>query len=238
MSKKKKNRRLARLGDRDFEIFEHISRYRLTTPDLLHRVFFNDGSQLNAVTKVTSRLTRERFLNRWELFGSNAYFVLGPKAIGYVPVSRRRTGELGQQALPHEFAMAAFCLRPQVTRKRLTVSELSKNPGQLLQPGVDNSHYFLEENDGVTQLGHFVVDLGGHATYVARKCAEQIEIRQKRPPLRQLIDSRRFLVGIATGTEEKKADILRVLRTATWPVEFRIEVVPELVHLVGALQGE
>jgi hypothetical protein len=103
---------------------------------------------------------------------------------------------------------------------------------------VDNSHYLLEENDGVTQLGHFVVDLGGHATYVARTCAEQIEIRQKRPPLRQLIDSRRFLVGIATGTEEKKADILRVLRTATWPVEFRIEVVPELVHLVGALQGE
>jgi hypothetical protein len=238
MSKKTRNRRLARLGDRDFEIFEHIARYRLTTPDFLHRVFFNDGSQLNAVTKVTSRLTRQRFLNRWELFGSNAYFVLGPLAIGYLPVSRRRTAELGGQALPHEFAMAAFCLRSQVTRKRLTVSELSKNPGQLVQKGVDNSHYFLEETDGVTRLGHFVLDLGGDAAYVARKCAEQIELRQRRPPLRQLIDSRRFLLGIATGTEEKKAEILRVLGAASWPVEFRIEVVPELVPLVGALQGD
>jgi hypothetical protein len=73
---------------------------------------------------------------------------------------------------------------------------------------------------------------------VARKCAEQIEIRQRRPPLNQLIQSNRFLIGIATATQSKKDDILRVLQATSWPVQFRIEVVPELVHLIGGLQGE
>jgi hypothetical protein len=238
MSKKRTNPRLARLGDRDFEIFEHITRYRLTTHEFLHKLFFNDGSRLNAVTKVTSRLTRRRFLNRCDLFGSNKYFTLGPRVVGFVAVSQNRVRALGSQALPHEFGTLAFCLRSEIHRRRLTVSELSQHSGQLLQPGVDNSHYFLEDADGTTFLGHLLVDQGGSASYVARKCAEQIEIRQRRPPLNQLIQSNRFLIGIATATQSKKDDILRVLQATSWPVQFRIEVVPELVHLIGGLQGE
>lgn len=237
--KKLKNRRLARLADRDFEIFEHIARYRLTTHEFLHKLFFEeDGSQRNAVSKVTSRLTRRRFLNRWNLYGSNKYFVLGPKAIGYVSVSKRRIAELGVQALPHEFATLAFCLRSDVPRKRLKVSELSKNPQELLHKGVDSAHYFMEESDGVKALGHLLVDQGGTPSHVARKCAAQLEIREKLPAFRQLIHSGHFLLAVATGSEAKRQDIIRTLKNSPWPVQFRVEVVPELVYLVGALQGE
>lgn len=235
MPKKKKNRRQARLSDRDFEIFEHIARYRLTTNEFMHKLFFTD-SELNAVTKVASRLTRRRFLNRYDLYGSNKYFVLGPQAVGYVSVSRKRTSELGGQALPHEFAMLAFCLRTDITRKRLTVSELSKHRSQLVQGGVDNSHYFLEQTEDGTRLGHLVVDLGGTASYVAKKCEEQLQLRLHLDSLNQIIQSGQFLLGIATGSERKKEDIIRALASSKWPVEFRIEVIPELVHLVGGLQ--
>ena len=42
-------------------------RYRLTVPDVLHKLFFSD-SELNAVTKVTSRLVLHNYLNRYELY--------------------------------------------------------------------------------------------------------------------------------------------------------------------------
>jgi hypothetical protein len=64
-----------RLLDRDYEILEHLMTYRVTTREVLHRQFFAD-SELNAVSKVTTRLTekgiwpgtnssRTRCISRW-----------------------------------------------------------------------------------------------------------------------------------------------------------------------------
>lgn len=62
----RKRTRNPRLSDRDYELFEHIMRYHLTTREVLHRLFFSDSDE-NAVTKVTSRLVLHGYLSRYEL---------------------------------------------------------------------------------------------------------------------------------------------------------------------------
>ena len=69
-----------RLGDRDYEIFEHLTRYHITTREVLRRLFFSDSEE-NAVTKVTSRLTLHGYLNRYELYPPRTYFVVGPRPL-------------------------------------------------------------------------------------------------------------------------------------------------------------
>jgi hypothetical protein len=55
-------------AERDAAILEHLRRYHLTTPEILHRLFF-PGVGLNAVRKVTGRLCRERRIRPCWLFG-------------------------------------------------------------------------------------------------------------------------------------------------------------------------
>jgi hypothetical protein len=69
-----------RLGERDYDILEHILKYRMTTREVLHHLFFAD-SKPNAVSKVTSRLTLHEYLCRREDLATNfIYFTLGLKA--------------------------------------------------------------------------------------------------------------------------------------------------------------
>jgi hypothetical protein len=65
-----------RLLDRDYEILEHLMTYRVTTREVLHRQFFAD-SELNAVSKVTTRLTENGYLARHEFLANSVYFTLG-----------------------------------------------------------------------------------------------------------------------------------------------------------------
>jgi hypothetical protein len=97
-----------RLQDRDLEILEHVMRYRMTTPEILHRNFFSD-SERNAVTKVTSRLSEHQFLQDYPLFGGQTYFSLGTRGAQVMGLSRRKVGPLGPQALFIEYGTLAFC---------------------------------------------------------------------------------------------------------------------------------
>ena len=65
-----------RLLDRDYEILEHLMTYRVTTRDVLHRQFFSD-SEVNAVSKVTTRLLENEYLARHEFLANSVYFTLG-----------------------------------------------------------------------------------------------------------------------------------------------------------------
>jgi hypothetical protein len=114
--------RHVRLGPRDHDIFDHVRRYRLTTRDVLHRLFFPEVKP-NAVTKVTSRLCDSGFLNRFDLYESRDYFVLGAEAARLLGVPQKRTEGLGVQALPIEFATLLYCTGAG-DRERLTREEL------------------------------------------------------------------------------------------------------------------
>ncbi len=247
-----------RLNDRDYDIFEHILRYRLTTREVLHKLFFNDSEE-NAVTKVTSRLTEHGFLNRHDLYPPRTYFVLGPKAGRIMGVSPKKTRELGPQALIREYAMLIYCcmvpdavpphpLTPQTDtpapsditkqrRGRLTVAELSTGFPSLLQRKLDSSHYYVDRVGDTTRLNYLRVDYGGPPEHLVRKARQDIQARLPHPAFRQLMDSGRFLLTILTGRKEKQAAIEQSLKDHEWPVEIRVDVLADLVELIARFQG-
>ena len=224
-----------RLGDRDYEIFEHLLRYRLTTREVLHRLFFSD-SEPNAVTKVTSRLVQHGYLNRYELYPPRSYFVVGPPAARFLGLSPKKTRALGPQALVQEYGTLAYCCLSNEPRERLTVSELQKRYPQLLARKLDSSHYYLDNDGEVTRLAYIRVDQGGPADHVLRKCREDLDTRYEHKPFRELIDAGRLLIAVVTARQEKADQIHEAIQRHTWPNRFRIEVVPELIHLIPRLQ--
>jgi hypothetical protein len=231
----KRSNRRPRLVDRDYEIFEHVMRYRMTTREVLQRLFFPD-SELNAVTKVTSRLVEHGFLNRYELYPLRSYFTLGPKSASFLGIVYKKTRDLGPLAKAREFGTLSFCCLSERLRERLTVRELSERHPELLQGGLDNSHYYLDNDGEITRLAYIRVDLGGSVDHILRKCRDDIAARQRIDAFDHLMNNRRFALAIVTGRKEKADKIQEaVQQRRDWPVEFRIEAVPELVELVTHL---
>lgn len=226
----KNHARTIRLGPRDHDIFDHVRRYRLTTRDVLHRLFFPEATP-NAVTKVTSRLCRSGFLNRFDLYESRDYFVLGPEAARLLGAPAKRTEGLGVQALPIEFAVLLFCAGAG-HRERLTRAELQAHHPGVLVPGVDASRYYLDRDGGKTRLAAIRVDCGGSADHVARKCRDDLDRRLEHDAFRDLVANDRFMIAVVTAREEKARAIHRALERSAWPIRFRLGVIPELARLI------
>lgn len=225
-----------RLQERDREILAHIRRYRLSTPEVLHKLFFDD-SERNAVTKVTTRLTELEFLQNHPLFGTNRYFTLGSRGARAMGQKQKIVGPLGPQALYRDFgALGFFCLADP-PRNKLTVSEIARNPhlAPLLTGKIDCSHFYLDEAKGVNRLGYLWVEGGGPVEYIVSKVQKKILAPGMSVPiLANYIQTGAFVVAIATCTEAKCAQITDALRKVTTPAFFRIVVVPDLIHLLPA----
>lgn len=225
-----------RLGDRDYEIFQHLLRYRLTTREILHQLFFSD-SEPNAATKVTSRLVLHDYLRRYDLFPPRSYFVVGPQAARFLGISSKKAASLGPQALMREYGTLAFCCLSKEPRQRLTVSELQQRYPQLLAGGLDSSHYYLDNDGQTTRLAYIRVDHGGPPDHVVRKCREDFDARYRHEAFRPVIDNDRFLIAVVTATQEKATAIHEAIKRHNWAIRFRIEVVSDLIHLMVRCSG-
>ena len=225
-----------RLGDRDYEIFEHIMRYRLTTREVLHRLFFLDSAP-NAVTKVTSRLVEHEYLNRFELDSRRSYFVLGPAAAKVLGISVKKTKQPGALALARDYAILAYCFDGETVRERMTVREVNERYPSLMRAKLDSSHYYLDNDGTVTRLAYMNTDLGGSPEHLLSRCREALDARMPLPAFKTIIDQDRFLIALITCSDEKKAAIEDALKRHTWPVRFRIGVVPDLVQLIGSIDS-
>ena len=94
--------------ERDAAILEHLRRYHLTTPEILHRLFF-PGVGLNAVRKVTSRLSRERRISPARLFEQRKYFVLTPREAERLGEHRSIGRKFEYQGLVNAYGILSFC---------------------------------------------------------------------------------------------------------------------------------
>lgn len=225
-----------RLQDRDREILAHVSRYRLSTPEVLHRLFFAD-SERNAVTKVTTRLTELTFLDNHPLFGTNRYFTLGRLGARAMGRKQKIVGALGPQSLYRDFGALGFFCAENTQRQKLTVSELARDPqfAPLLAREIDNSHYYWDEHEGEKLLGYLWVEGGGPIEHIVRKVQQRIIApRMSVPVVASYIQAGGFVVAIVTCTETKRLQIADALRQVTTTAFFRIEVVPDLIHLLPA----
>ncbi len=230
-------RRIARhprLVDRDYDILQHLRLYHLTTREVLHRLFFQDA-ELNAVTKVTSRLVDHGFLNRYELPGGRSYFVFGNEGVKLFGASPKHTRAFGAQALPREYGILHFCCMSQPPREKLPTGEVLAKMPDVQGKRLDPSHYYLDRDGENTRLGHMRVVLSGPPDYIVRKCREDVEAYQGCASLSDLIAKDKLLLALLVATPERAAVTKEALLKHRWPLRFRVEVVAELTHVLAPL---
>ena len=228
-----------KLSDRDYEILRHLKRYRVTTREVLGRLFFRD-SELNAVSKVVSRLEKGGYLSSHELASGTGrrYYTVGATACRLLGLSTRKAGPRGPQALLTDYAILLYCCgrETESARKRLAVSELASKQPNLLGKGMDAGRYVLETPAvGVSTLGFVRVDHGGDVAHIVRKCAADVEKRAGIRSIRQLMDERRFVLVVVTASEDKRLEIRDALARRPWLVQFRVEAALGLAPLVSPL---
>jgi hypothetical protein len=231
-------RRNPRLQDRDYEILAHVRRYRLTTPEVLHRLFFDDSDR-NAVTKVTSRLCLHDFLQSHPLYAGFTYFSLGRRGAKVVGLSPTKAGPLGPQAKYREYGTLAFCCLQPTPRERMLAADFLKQHPDCGYERHDVGHYYADYHESQARLGYIWVEGAGDVHHILHKVQHEIiEERRAVPSLRSVIDEGRFVVAVVTLHEDKKADIIRELGRQRTPVSFRVVVVPELRHLLPGVWHE
>ena len=219
-----------RLQDRDFAILEHLMTYRVTTRDVLHRLYFSD-SDPNAVSKVTTRLNDGGFLTRHELIGSSVYFTLGQAGARMMGAPARSVEALGAQTLFTQMGILSFCCNGVEGRNRLSVSMLVKQHPEILQKGADATRYVRDGSVTPSILYVVRVDGGGPNDHVIRKIRNDLDVRITNPLINALIQSRRFGVACITYSDQKKAELDFRIQKERFPCAVITEVAPILRDL-------
>lgn len=221
-------------NERDDAILEHLRRYHLTTPEVLHRLFF-PGVGLNAVRKVTSRLIRERRIRRVPLFEQRIYFLLTHREAVRLGEHRCIAEPFEYQGIVNALAILCFCAANGV--QKFTPKEFAEKFPDLVLPGVRSSNYYREPEqtpEGLKQRLAFIhVDYGISPNALLKKVRKIPSRAYTLPAFAKLIQRGFFIVTVLTPTEAKAAEIRAVLSLEPpSPVRFRIQVVPELAELL------
>ena len=186
-----------------------------------------EGQSLNAVSKVTARLCKQRLLSRYPLFPPQDYFVLGAKSIQILGLPASRTLPLGPQALPMDYAVLLYAANG--NKQRLTVSELRKS-ASWLPDNLRRSPYCI----GIDNLLELVrVDLGGSARNIAKKLSADCSKRLEIPEFKQLINNGLFQLVVLTTTNAKARLIRQAIDSLTWTkgIRLHLAMIPDLAQL-------
>ena len=225
-----------RLLDRDFAILEHLMTYRVTTRDVLHRQFFSD-SEVNAVSKVTTRLLENEYLARHEFLANSVYFTLGLRGAKLFGAPARCAQEPGTQTLYTQLGILGYCFGEKTQRTRLRVATLrEKHPG-LLKKGEEPAQYVVDASTTPSMLSFVRVDGGGSNDHVLRKIDADIQCRLEIPLFASLMETGRFQIACVTFTEEKQKELERKIPAQKFPCAVTVEVVPILRDLLAVLRA-
>lgn len=221
-------------AERDAAILEHLRRYHLTTPEILHRFFF-EGAGLNAVRKVTSRLIRERRISPAVLYEQRKYFVLTPREAERLGEHRSIGRKFEYQGLVNAYGLLSFCVAAGVSK--FTPKEFAAAFPDFVIPGVRSGNYYVEPEitpEGrKNRLAFIHVDYGTTPETIVKKVRKIISRGFTLPAFSRLILSGNFIVTVVCPTEAKAEEIKTALATEPpSPVRFRITAVPDLGELL------
>ena len=224
-------RKPRRLSTRDRRIIEHVARYKLTTKEMLHRLFF-DQNEPNAAIKVANRLCDEGWLKKFSLLYPRQYLVAGKRTVQALGLPSTRSLPLGPQSLPTEYAVLHYAA-PTESIKRLTRAEVTSSFEWYSEDWVTAAHSIrLSDCSRVLEL--IRVDLGGPADHVARKCSVDVETRSESPAFQNALEEALFKLVVITATSDKASAIQFSLQRQLWPdgISFHLAVIPELLPLL------
>ena len=202
---------------------------------MLHRQFFADAD-LNAVSKVTTRLIKSEHLAKHEFLANSVYFTFGRRAAKIFRVSARCTQPLGTQSLYTQFGILGYCFGEKPQRTRLRVAKIQEKHPELLHKDVQASQYVVDASTTPSLLSFVRVDGGGTTEHVLRKIEADIKCRLEIPLCASLIQAGRFQIACVTLTEEKQKDLERKIPAQNFPCAVTVEVVPILRDLLVVLR--
>lgn len=159
---------IPRLDERDLQILQHVARHRLTTHEVLHRLFA-PASQPNSIVKVTSRLCRTQMLQKFPLVHPQVYFKLTGKACRQIGGTPSRSQPLGPQALPSELAALLYCTYGPRYHQRLTHHEV-REYFPWFPAASRHEIYSVDRYPENQQVMEWIrTDLGGPSHHIVRK---------------------------------------------------------------------
>jgi len=244
------------LTDRDKEILAHVFRFRITTRDVLYRVFFEpNGLRQDAMTSVLRRLAapykpsqsageQEELAKRFHLFprrlvGKLIYYhltrlglraVARAKQVSPVVFNRLNRG-LNHDSRAKRYAILSFCCAPGARRQKLSSREFHEHLAEYHVPRCPADSFYLDMSRTPPRLGLIRVDYARLAPKLAvARATEDLTRRLPNDHLRAKADAGQFVLSILTPTPERKHQLeqprLQLERYLRDRLE--IEVVPEL----------
>jgi hypothetical protein len=233
--------------ERDDAVLQHLRRYHLTTPEVLHRLFFGTAG-LNAVRKVTSRLAREGRIRPCRLFEQRKYFVLTPREAVRLGEHRSIGRKFEYQGLVNAYGVLSFCVGNGT--QKFTPREFEEQFPELAIRGVRSGNYYIdveETEEGSlpaegrkSRLGFMLVDYGTSPETIVKKVRKIISRGYTLPAFSRLIQRGSFVIAIISPSPAKaEATKAALSDEAPGPVRFRVEAVHELGELLicrGRLQ--
>jgi hypothetical protein len=227
----------SKLTGRDYEILQHLLRYKVATREIFHRVLFRTVSR-NAVTKVVTRLVANGWLKRHPFLIASCYFTLSEQSARLFGMPESAI----ERAIPPrklivEYAVASYCCLGEKPRQRLAVDEIQQDYPHLWFDQLDSDRYYLDSGFRPELLGQIFVDYNSSPKTFLDDCQKDIAARIKRAAVRKLIQGGGFRATFLTAVNEKAVAIRSGIKRLQWPVGLRSEVVvvPNLINAVANL---
>ncbi len=217
------------LQPRDRLLLEHVARYRLTTVEVVHKLFFA-GKDVETAKSVLKRMNAG-YLRSQPLFGRRRYYQLSSVSASMLGEPDEATRPFGPSALPTRFGVVSFCcLGPGPERVRLRQLEFEEAFPELADLRFNDT--YLERAGTTPKLGRILLDLGGDHLRFLRKVHEYARRDMAHRHFRQMVEAGAFVLTLITAEETKRAAIVEALSRRPLPMTCRVETVPELINFL------
>jgi len=221
------------LPEREQAIIDHVARYRVTTVDVLHEMFFPEMRSVKTVRKIVASMIADGWLDGFQAVGRRNLYVLG-RNFEQPRATQGTTASFSEQSLPTAVAILYFCARHH--HRRLTVPELQAVDSRLCRTGLNNSPYYVDQRGNKLGLSLLLVDRDSPVRRLTWKVKRLVGQRAKHEAYRAWMLDQRFSVTILTAFAEKQQQILRALPVRTRPlVLVRVVLVPEFGPYVSGI---
>ena len=175
------------LSARDFDVLEHIARYRVGTMQSLKNTVFQ-GKSINVVGKVTRRLVRQGWLTQHQTGSFFFVFTLSRKTccLMDLPVELAPK-EINADALVTDYGILNYCCGEGQDRNRLTRDELRESYASYCEADPGGGRFLLDGGFRPAKLGLMWVDRCGDLEAFVAECRKEWEAQWARPAFRDAV---------------------------------------------------
>ena len=233
-----------RLQERDAQILTHLGRYRITTPEVLFRLFFSDQTE-EAMKSTLKRLRRKdgAFVESAKLYprGNQVYYHLGLAGAAHLGLSERAAQPIADhETLVRTLGHVLFSCAGPSLRPKFSAEEFRRVfPGALVEGSAiarrfPYDAYYLDVDElGVRRLGRMLVENGGSELVTRAKSV----VREDEEVLASFILEGRYTLALVVASETKADAVRRQLARAALsemrPVRVLIEAHEPLLGLLA-----